>query len=224
MNENIPTTIGTAGDDGRLYLEWDWYSGGIPANVEFGQDVYVDTSYGFAACLSDAAPGVVIGNATGAYDRASFVVGPAGRVRVGQYTILNGTYLICNNEIVIGNHCLLAWGSVITDTWVGLKSATLEERRAVLRAVAADPTRRLPPVAEARPVKLENNTWVGFDSVILPGVTLGRGCIVGSKTVIYEDVPPYAVVVGDPARIIRYLDSDDTEEQRAQALRQYTRQ
>lgn len=60
--------------------------------------------------------------------------------------------------------------------------------------------------------------------IILPGVTLGRGCIVGSKTVIYEDVPPYAVVVGDPARIIRYLDSDDTEEQRAQALRQYTRQ
>ena len=142
---------------------------------------------------------------------------------MGQYTILNGTYLICNNEIVIGDHCLLAWGSVITDTWAGLNSATVEERRAALCAVAADPLRRLQPVAEPRPIKLEDNTWVGFDSVILPGVTLGRGCIVGSKTVIYEDVPPYAVMVGDPARIIRYLDPDDTEEQRVKALRQYAR-
>jgi len=223
MNENIPTTIGTAGEDGRLHLEWDWYAAGIPANVEFGRDVYIDTSYGFAACFSELKPGVVIGDATGAYDRASFVVGPAGRVRVGQYTILNGTYLICNNEIVIGDHCLLAWGSVITDTWFGLNSATREERGAVLRAVAAHPARRVQPVTDARPVKLEDNTWVGFDSVILPGVTLGRGCIVGSKTVIYEDVPPYAVVVGDPARIIRYLEPDDTEEQRVQALRHYTR-
>jgi acetyltransferase-like isoleucine patch superfamily enzyme len=223
MNENIPTTFGTAGEDGRLHLEWDWYAGGIPANVEFGRDVYIDTSYGFAACFSELKPGVVIGDATGAYDRASFVVGPAGRVRVGQYTILNGTYLICNNEIMIGNHCLLAWGSVITDTWTGLNSATAEARRAALRAVAADPLRRLQPVAESNPIKLEDNTWVGFDSVILPGVTLGRGCIVGSKTVIYKDVPPYAVVVGDPARIIRYLDPDDTEAQRVQALQQYAR-
>ena len=77
MNENIPTTIGTAGEDGRLHLEWDWYAGGIPANVEFGRDVYIDTSYGFAACFSELKPGVVMGDATGAYDRASFVVGPA---------------------------------------------------------------------------------------------------------------------------------------------------
>jgi len=65
--------------------------------------------------------------------------------------------------------------------------------------------------------------WVGFDSVILPGVTLGRGAVVGCKTVIAEDVPAYAVVVGDPARIVRRLDPDDTEKARAQAIREYTR-
>ncbi len=223
MNENRPTTLGSAVRDGRLHLDWDWYAGGIPANVQFGQDVYVDTSYGFASCNSNLDPGVIIGNAAGAYDRASFVVGPSGQIRIGAYTILNGTYLICNKEIAIGNHCLLAWGSVITDSWFSLTAATSEKRSAVLRAVAQDPLRRLQPAGEPNPVKLEDNTWVGFDSVILPGVTLGRGCIVGSKTVITEDVPPYAIVAGSPPRVIRYLDPDDTEAQRLQALEQYAR-
>lgn len=223
MNENKPTPIGAAAGDGRIHLEWDWYGGGIPANVEFGRDVYVDTSYGFAPCFSEQRPGVRLGDATGAYDRASFVVGPRGRISVGAYTVLNGTYLVCNERVEIGDHCLIAWGSVITDTWAGFGNAPTEARRVALRTAAADPARRVPPVAPPRPVRLEDNTWVGFDSVILPGVTLGRGAIVGSKTVIYKDVPPYAVVVGDPARIVRYLEPDDTEEARTRALREYAR-
>nr|MBA4158314.1 hypothetical protein [Gemmatimonadota bacterium] len=58
---------------------------------------------------------------------------------------------------------------------------------------------------------------------VLPGVTLGQGCIVGSKTVVAADVPPYAIVVGDPARVVRILDPDDTEEARRQAFEEYTR-
>ena len=220
MNQNKPTKIGVAGDDGRLHFDWDWYSLGVPANVKFGDDVYVDTSYGFASCHSTQEPGVVIGKATGAYDRATFVVGDKGRIRIGDYTILNGTYLICNNEIVIGNHCLLAWGSVISDSWDGSKSRL--PRRELMKAAAADPFRKQPSLG-SRPITLEDNTWVGFDSVILPGVTLGRGCIVGSKTVISEDVEPYAVVVGNPPRVIRYLEPDDTEEQRLEALHNYAR-
>ena len=222
MNQNKPTEIGLAGDDGRLHLDWDWYSGGIPSNVKFGQDVYVDTSYGFASCHSKQQSAVVIGKATGAYDRATFVVGSDGRIWIGNYTILNGSYLICNSEITIGNHCLLAWGSVISDSWLGLNEAPIEKRRQVLKATANDPLRQ-PPAVSARPITLEDNTWVGFDSVILPGVTLGRGCIVGSKTVISENVDPYAVVVGNPPRVIRYLEPDDTEERRLEALHKYAR-
>lgn len=222
MKENIPTTQNTLAD-GRSYLEHDWYGGGIPANVSFGRDVYIDTSYGFASFFSEHPEGLQLGDATGAYDRTSFIVAPEGRVRVGAYTVLNGTYLVCNGRINIGDHCLVAWGSVITDTWGDARSATLEARRAALRAASQDATRRLPPVSAPRAVTLEDNVWVGFDSVILPGVTLGRGCVVGCKTVISEDVPPYAVVVGQPARIVRYLDPDDTPEARAHALKEFAR-
>lgn len=222
MKENIPTT-GTRTSDGRIYLDWDWYGGGIPANVEFGRDVYIDTAYGFASYFSGDEAGLRLGDATGAYDRTTFVVGHDGRVSVGAYTVLNGTYLVCHGRIEIGDHCLVAWGSVITDTWAGVADAPMRARRAALRQAAADPSRILPPVAAPRPVRLEDNVWVGFDSVVLPGVTLGRGSIVGCKTVVGEDVPPYAVVAGDPARIIRYLDADDTPEARALALREYAR-
>jgi len=206
----------------RTYLEHDWYAGGIPANVVAGEDVYIDTSYGFAPFFSECNPGLILGNACGAYDRTTFVVGPKGRIVVGAYTCLNGTYLVCNDSITIGEHCLLAWGVILTDTWIE-PNAPVAVRRAVLHAAAADPVRRLPPLATPRPISLNDNVWVGFDAVILPGVTLGRGCVVGCKTVVAEDVPPYAVVVGNPARIIRFLEPDDTDAVRDRALQEYSR-
>ncbi|MEJ7812546.1 MAG: acyltransferase [Gemmatimonadaceae bacterium] len=206
----------------RMYLPDDWYPGGIPSNVVLGRDVYLDSSYGFAAFASEQMPGLTLGDACGAYDRATFVVGPRGRVTVGAYTVLNGTYVICNERVTIGAHCLLSWGVVITDSWPGRDTPALA-RRAALRAAAADPLRRLPPVNMPRPVVLEDNVWVGFGAVILPGVTLGRGCIIGCKAIVERDVSPYAVVVGDPYRMVRVLEPDDTPDVRAAALRECAR-
>ena len=222
MNENVPTDLILSG--GRRRLEHDWYAGGIPANVRLGAGVYIDTSYGFAPFHAERDPGLTLGDASGAYDRTTFVVGPDGRVNVGAYTVLNGSYLVCNGSIEIGDHCLLAWGSVLTDTWPsGAGSLPVTLRREALRAAAGDPARRLPAFAEPRPVVLGDNVWVGFDAVVLPGVRLGRGAVVGCKTVVAADVPPYAVVVGSPARVVRYLDADDTEDARSRALREYAR-
>jgi acetyltransferase-like isoleucine patch superfamily enzyme len=189
-------------------LAHDWYRGVVPSNVILGRDVYVDTSYSFAPFFSEEEAALVLGEASGAYDRTSFVVGARGRVTVGAYTVLNATTLVCNERITIGAHCLLAWGSVVTDTWLDA-GASLEARRRMLHAAAADPHRRLQPVSEPRPVTLEDNVWIGFDAVILPGVTIGRGAVVGCKTIVRESIPPYAVVVGDPTRIIRTLDPEE---------------
>lgn len=209
-----------------MKLDDDWFPGAIPDNVLLGRETYLDTAYGFTLCASDQFPAVVLGDACGAYDRATFVVGPEGRIRVGDFTCLNGTYLICRDRITIGANCLLAWGVVLTDSWVGLTGGgaiSVARRRAVLRAAARHPLRHLDPVAPPEPVTLADNVWVGFDSVVLPGVTLGHGCVVGCKTVVRTDVPPYAVVAGDPARILRFLDPDDTLEIRARALAEHTR-
>lgn len=222
MKENL-TQTGKIEKGGRKFIEYDWFAGGIPPNVVLGENVYLDTSYGFEAFHSEREIGFRLGEASGAYNMATFIVGASGTVDVGSYTVLGGTFIVCSDSVTIGSHCLIAWGSVITDTWAGFESASIEKRREVLRFAATDARRRLLPVDTPRPVVLEDNVWVGFDAVILPGVTLGRGAIVGCKTIISEDVPPYAIMVGNPARLIRFLDADDTKESRTKAFREYTK-
>ncbi len=209
MRENLIQT-GLISDDGRTFIEYDWYAGGIPPNVRCGENVYLDTSYGFAAFHSERDTGFELGKGSGTYDRASFIVGQNGSAKVGSFTVLNGSTIICNDRITIGDHCLIAWGAVITDSWTNF--ADEEKRRGILRLAAKDTKRRLLPIEKSRPVVIEDNVWIGFDSVILPGVHLGRGSIIGCKTIVAEDVPPYAIVVGNPARLIRYLQPDDTPE------------
>jgi acetyltransferase-like isoleucine patch superfamily enzyme len=207
----------------RLRLEGDWYPGDLPRNIVLEPDAHVDTSYSFAGFLSRQEQAITLERACGAYDQASFVVGPEGKVHVGSFTCLNGTYLICHREIRIGRHCLFAWGSIVTDSWLGPQAAVADRRQA-LQAAAADPHRWVPAVTAPQSVYVEDNVWVGFDSVILPGVRLGHGCIVGSKSVVDADVPAYAVFVGNPGRIVRFLDPDDTPQFRQQALRDYVRE
>lgn len=53
------------------------------------------------------------------------------------------------------------------------------------------------------PVKIGDDVWIGTNVVILPGVTIGQGAIVGAGAVVTKDVPPYTIVVGNPAKSIR---------------------
>jgi acetyltransferase-like isoleucine patch superfamily enzyme len=80
----------------------------------------------------------------------------------------------------------------------------------------------LAPSAPPRPVAIEDNVWIGFEAVILPGVRLGRGCIIGCRSVISEDVPPYAVAVGNPYRIVHWLEPNDTPKLRESVLSSLT--
>lgn len=53
-------------------------------------------------------------------------------------------------------------------------------------------------------VVIGNDVWIGKDAFILSGVHIGDGAVIGARAVVAKDVPPYAIVVGNPARIIRY--------------------
>ena len=57
-----------------------------------------------------------------------------------------------------------------------------------------------------------NDVWIGREATVMPGITIGDGAIVGAKAVVAAPVPPYAVVAGNPARIVRYRFCDDTIE------------
>ncbi len=62
---------------------------------------------------------------------------------------------------------------------------------------------------DGKAVKIEDDVWIGSFAVILPGVTVGRGAIVGSHTVVTKNVLPYSIVSGIPAKLIKYRFSRD---------------
>jgi acetyltransferase-like isoleucine patch superfamily enzyme len=60
----------------------------------------------------------------------------------------------------------------------------------------------LPPVN--KPVIIEDDVWIGTHAIILPGVTLGKGSVIGANSVVTKDVEPYSIVIGSPAKHYRY--------------------
>ena len=63
-------------------------------------------------------------------------------------------------------------------------------------------------VLTCKPVLIKKAAWIGAGASILPGVRIGKHAIVGAASVVTKDVPDYAVAVGNPARVIKYLDAD----------------
>ena len=58
-----------------------------------------------------------------------------------------------------------------------------------------------------------NDVWIGYEAVILAGVTIGDGAVIGSRAVVTKDVPPYTIVGGVPAKTIRRRFDEDTVEE-----------
>jgi len=57
-----------------------------------------------------------------------------------------------------------------------------------------------------RPVTINDNVWIGTRAAIIPGVTIGEGAVIGMCSVVTKDVPPCAVVGGNPAKVLKYRD------------------
>lgn len=63
--------------------------------------------------------------------------------------------------------------------------------------------------SEERAVVIQDDVWIGYRVIILPGVEIGRGAVIGAGAVVSRNVPDYAVVVGNPARIVKYRNQQE---------------
>jgi acetyltransferase-like isoleucine patch superfamily enzyme len=193
-------------------LPWDWYPGTIPENVSIDETAWVETSFSFLFYRSLAATGVRVGRGSSTYIGTMFDVGREGKVTVGDYTLVNGARIICDAEIEIGDYGLISWNVVLMDSY--RLSSDAATRRRELEAVARRSPRILEGDSSPRPIHIGRNVWIGFDSCVLPGVTIGEGSIIGARSVVFEDVPPFTVVAGNPARVIKKLDPEVIKDDR----------
>jgi carbonic anhydrase/acetyltransferase-like protein (isoleucine patch superfamily) len=191
---------------GARTLPWDWYPGTIPDNVIVDETAYVETSFSFLLFRSEAPAGVSMGRGASTYKGTMFDVGPRGRVSIGEYALVHSARIICDAEVRIGDYALISWNVVLMDTY-RVPLDPVRRRRVIERAAGRSP-RILEADVPARPLTVGRNSWIGFDACVLPGVTIGEGAIVGARSVVVEDVAPYTVVGGNPARFIRRLEAE----------------
>jgi len=225
-------------------LEWDWFPGRVPENVTLDDTAYLETTYSFELFRSREPNAMRIGRGSSIYLGVMFDLGPVARTYIGDFTLMNGSRLICDAAIEIGDYCLISWNTVLMDTYrvpaepaarrpllerfadSRIARGDVEPGRDALPRVQADrqvgPTkfreraiqrtpRGIQADVPARPIRIGNNVWIGFDSCVLPGSRIGDGAIVGARSVVAEDVPPYTVVAGNPARVIRQLEAGERQ-------------
>jgi acetyltransferase-like isoleucine patch superfamily enzyme len=194
-------------------LSWDWYPGSIPDNVDIDETAYVETTFSFCLFRSQEPVGVRIGRGASTYLGTMFDAGPRGRITLGDYALVHGARIICDAEVQIGAYALISWNVVLMDSY-RFPTDVSERRRALQRLAMGWPRpvdaamwSDLKTVPEPRPVRIGSNVWIGFDACVLPGVTIGDGAVIGARSVVVHDVPAYSVVAGNPARVVRRLDT-----------------
>jgi acetyltransferase-like isoleucine patch superfamily enzyme len=139
-----------------------------------------------------------------------WVIQGKGRIKVGNFcSFRQGTYIGSVDSIVIGDHVFGAENIFIIDNNnhpVGpeiRKSMTLQPPN----SPAWKWTR---PDVDHAAVIIEDNVWIGRNSMILKGVAIGKGSIIAAGAVVTKSVPPFSVVAGNPARIVKRLSDDES--------------
>jgi acetyltransferase-like isoleucine patch superfamily enzyme len=106
------------------------------------------------------------------------------RVIVNHHTDLDGNgELIIGDNVIIGPYCLILTAQhEYRDTTIPIMDQPLRLGK----------------------VEIHNDVWIGAFVVVLPDVVIGKGVVIGANSVVTKDVPDYAVVVGSPAKVIKY--------------------
>jgi acetyltransferase-like isoleucine patch superfamily enzyme len=127
------------------------------------------------------------------------IAGPNGKVVIGDWCSLSpGTKIWSMERIELGSRVILSHGVQIFDN--NSHSLSASDRHQRFKELRTHGRHLQAEQVSHKPIRIEDDAWIGFNSAILKGVTVGQGAIVGACSVITQDVPPFAIVVGSPAR------------------------
>lgn len=133
-------------------------------------------------------------------------------VQIGNNVYLGDCKIISRSKVTFGNNILVSWGVYFYDH--DSHSLNYMDRQKDLEQVLLDFENHKGNYLKnknwsnvnSKPIVIKDNAWIGMEATILKGVTIGEGAIVGAHSVVTKDVPPYTVVAGNPAKVIKILD------------------
>jgi acetyltransferase-like isoleucine patch superfamily enzyme len=117
-------------------------------------------------------------------NRTRISVHKNGVLVIGDNNFINGAIISAKDKVVIGNNCKFGPFAMIIDSDFHAVDDHSKE-------------------GKSEPVIIEDNVWIGAKASVLKGVTIGKSSVVAVGAVVTRDVPPYSVVGGVPAKIIR---------------------
>ena len=119
------------------------------------------------------------------------------KIEIGNNVLIGrNVTMFCSDSIKIGNDVMMASYIMITDTNHGIEigEVPFKEQKNVYK-----------------PVVIGNNVWIGEKVCILPGVTIGDNCVIGTASVVTKNIPSNCMAVGNPARVIKKYDFEMNE-------------
>jgi len=126
---------------------------------------------------------------------------PEASVSIGSRTFFGNSTIVTACNVEIGNDVLVSWGCTIVDhdshslSWKQ-RSHDVANHYAGIKDWSS---------VKIRSVSIRDKVWIGFNVIVLKGVTVGEGAVIAAGSVVTRDVAPYTLVAGNPAVSIRSL-------------------
>ena len=147
-------------------------------------------------------------------------------IEVGDYTIYNDYvndprdfeknnvlyhYPVNNDKLIVGKFCSIACGAkfMFTSGNHTMKSLSTYTFPIFFDEWELDPVNIRDAWDNKGDIVIGNDVWIGYEAVIMQGVTIGDGAIIGTRTLVTKDVPPYTIVGGAPAKPIKNRFSEE---------------
>ncbi|MGH8016684.1 MAG: acyltransferase [Opitutaceae bacterium] len=178
----------------------DWDYSTLPPNVRLGTGCWLERKACFARFRSTRDPGLVLGDRVRVHTWSVFNIEPEGRLEVGDDSMLVGATFMCAEHIVVGRRVVISYHVTIADSDFHPIDPEARKRDAVANAPFGDKSKR--PAYRSRAVVIGDDVEIGIGAIVLKGVTIGDGARIGAGSVVLRDVPPGAVVAGNPARVL----------------------
>lgn len=116
----------------------------------------------------------------------------SGEIKIGKNVFLNGVWIGCQKSVFIDNACLISDCYLVDTDYHNLEPHL----------------RHMPPGPKvSAPILIEENVWIGANSTVMKGVSIGTNSVIGLGSVVRKSVPANVVVIGNPQQIVKHLDN-----------------